>query len=263
MLPPRLSRSPRRVRSCVGSTAPLFPFPVVRLSGTIVKDGIRVRRLTVDAPAGSPHRGQVQGVRLSLPMAPLLPSLRRRGARRAGDSPQRPLPARTCERAGLRYADGLNRPLHALQDPRRQTAGARRPVSGVGVETPDPVSGVTRVTVRARKGRTGERSIAAGYAPSMCGRAGMLCLFLASRRGSSLQRDRQRPRLPAGREGVIHLVATGAADRATGHVHLHVDGRSRQRDQGAALGSRRRRPVRRPHGPEGDHVLLDARAATW
>jgi PKD repeat protein len=37
----------------VGNVRPLFPFPVVRLSGTIRKSGIRVRRLTVDAPAGA------------------------------------------------------------------------------------------------------------------------------------------------------------------------------------------------------------------
>jgi plastocyanin len=32
---------------------PLFPFPVVRFSGTISNDGIRVHRLTVDAPFGA------------------------------------------------------------------------------------------------------------------------------------------------------------------------------------------------------------------
>jgi PKD domain-containing protein len=37
----------------VGAARPLFPFPVVRLSGTITRRGIRVRRLTVDAPAGA------------------------------------------------------------------------------------------------------------------------------------------------------------------------------------------------------------------
>ena len=37
----------------LGSLQPLFPFPVVRFSGTIMEDGIRVRRLTVDAPAGA------------------------------------------------------------------------------------------------------------------------------------------------------------------------------------------------------------------
>jgi plastocyanin len=39
--------------SSLGSPRQLFPFPVVRLSGTIMKSGIRVRRLTVDAPAGA------------------------------------------------------------------------------------------------------------------------------------------------------------------------------------------------------------------
>jgi plastocyanin len=33
--------------------SPLFPSPVVRLSGTIRRNGIRVRRLTIDAPPGS------------------------------------------------------------------------------------------------------------------------------------------------------------------------------------------------------------------
>ena len=37
----------------LGALRQLFPFPVVRLSGTIMKGGIRVRRLTVDAPAGA------------------------------------------------------------------------------------------------------------------------------------------------------------------------------------------------------------------
>jgi PKD domain len=36
-----------------GAPRELFPFPVVRLSGTIKTGGIRVRRLTVDAPAGA------------------------------------------------------------------------------------------------------------------------------------------------------------------------------------------------------------------
>lgn len=39
--------------SSLGGMRELFPFPVVRLSGTIMKGGIRVRRLTVDAPAGA------------------------------------------------------------------------------------------------------------------------------------------------------------------------------------------------------------------
>jgi hypothetical protein len=39
--------------AAAGTPRPLFPFPVVRLSGTIRKSGIRVRRLTIDAPAGS------------------------------------------------------------------------------------------------------------------------------------------------------------------------------------------------------------------
>jgi PKD repeat protein len=39
--------------SSLGSPRQLFPFPVVRLSGTIMKGGIRVRRLTVNAPAGA------------------------------------------------------------------------------------------------------------------------------------------------------------------------------------------------------------------
>jgi hypothetical protein len=37
----------------LGAPRPLFPSPVVRLSGTITKSGIRVRRLTVDAPPGA------------------------------------------------------------------------------------------------------------------------------------------------------------------------------------------------------------------
>jgi PKD repeat protein len=37
----------------IGAARPLFPFPVVRLSGTIMRRGIQVRRLTVDAPAGA------------------------------------------------------------------------------------------------------------------------------------------------------------------------------------------------------------------
>jgi PKD domain len=37
----------------LGTLRPLFPFPVVRFSGTIMETGIRVRRLTVDAPAGA------------------------------------------------------------------------------------------------------------------------------------------------------------------------------------------------------------------
>ena len=36
-----------------GSLRELFPFPVVRLSGTIQQSGIRVRRLTVSAPRGA------------------------------------------------------------------------------------------------------------------------------------------------------------------------------------------------------------------
>jgi plastocyanin len=36
-----------------GSLRELFPFPVVRLSGTIQESGIRVRRLTVSAPRGA------------------------------------------------------------------------------------------------------------------------------------------------------------------------------------------------------------------
>jgi hypothetical protein len=36
-----------------GGLRELFPFPVVRLSGTIRDSGIRVRRLTVDAPSGA------------------------------------------------------------------------------------------------------------------------------------------------------------------------------------------------------------------
>jgi PKD domain len=39
--------------SVAGGLRPLFPFPVVRFSGTIESTGIRVRRLTVNAPAGA------------------------------------------------------------------------------------------------------------------------------------------------------------------------------------------------------------------
>jgi PKD repeat protein len=41
------------VASLGAALRPIFPFPVVRLSGTITSTGIRVRRLTVDAPAGA------------------------------------------------------------------------------------------------------------------------------------------------------------------------------------------------------------------
>jgi plastocyanin len=43
--------------------SPLFPFPVVRLSGTIRRSGIRVRRLTIDAPPGSQTAVRCKGRR--------------------------------------------------------------------------------------------------------------------------------------------------------------------------------------------------------
>ena len=47
----------------VSGLRPLFPFPVVRLSGTITGAGIRVRRLTVNAPAGARTAVQCRGPR--------------------------------------------------------------------------------------------------------------------------------------------------------------------------------------------------------
>ena len=42
---------------------PIFPFPVVRLSGTIRRTGIRVRRLLVDAPSGTSTEVHCKGRR--------------------------------------------------------------------------------------------------------------------------------------------------------------------------------------------------------
>ena len=42
---------------------PLFPSPVIRLSGTIRRTGIRVRRLTIDAPPGSQTAVRCRGHR--------------------------------------------------------------------------------------------------------------------------------------------------------------------------------------------------------
>ncbi len=47
--------SPRAARLAVGSTRPLlmYPFPVIRLAGSVVGGGVRVRMLEVRAPARS------------------------------------------------------------------------------------------------------------------------------------------------------------------------------------------------------------------
>jgi plastocyanin len=48
-----LSVEPSGAASLGGGLRPIFPFPLIRLSGTIKRTGIRVRRLVVDAPTGS------------------------------------------------------------------------------------------------------------------------------------------------------------------------------------------------------------------
>jgi hypothetical protein len=83
---------------------PLFPSPVIRLSGTIRRTGIRVRRLTIDAPPGFPDRRALPRPPLPLHLAAVHAPRGDSPANRARPQPRRPRPAQRDQATGVRHA---------------------------------------------------------------------------------------------------------------------------------------------------------------